>query len=63
MTLFQYRQKHGLTQADVAVGINTSVPAVSAYENGRIPKRVIMDRIVAFTSKAVTPNDFHGVSQ
>ncbi len=63
MKLLQYRQKHNLTQADVATGINASVPAISDYENGRrIPKGPIMTRIYKFTGGFVTANDFHGMS-
>ncbi len=64
MILIQHRQKHGLTQADVATGIGVTVVAVSHYENGkRIPKQTIMARIYRFTGGEVTANDFHGVAQ
>lgn len=62
MTLIEYRQAHGLTQAEVASGINAAVSTVSQYENGRVPKVSVMTRIVLFTGGAVTPNDFHGVA-
>ena len=59
MTLIEYRQTNGLTQADVAHGIDTGVTAVSQYEHGRVPKLTVMRRIIAFTGGRVMPNDFH----
>jgi len=59
MTLIEYRQTNGLTQADVARGIDTGVTAVSQYERGRVPKASVMRRIIFFTHGDVMPNDFH----
>ena len=63
MTLLEYRRTNDITQAAFAAGISAAVSTVSQYENGRVPKQSIMARIVAFTGGAVTPNDFHGLTQ
>ena len=59
MIIQEYRQAHGLTQAQFAAKIGTVPSAVSQYERKtRVPKRTIMTRIIAFTEGKVTANDF-----
>ncbi len=61
MKLKQFRDSQRMTQPQLAEMIGCGTSAVCRYEQGRIPEPATMERIVAATGGAVTPNDFHGV--
>lgn len=61
MKLKAWRQARGLTQKDLADRIEVGAPAVSRYENGRVPEPDVMSKIWELTGGAVGPADFYGL--
>lgn len=62
MKLKHYRKKHGLTLEAMAEQVGVSEAAMSRYENGRVPAKEVMDRIIAVTNGAVQPNSFYDLA-
>lgn len=62
MQLRAWRISKGLTEAQVGAGVERGQSTVHRWETGeRLPGRIDMPRIVAFTEGAVTANDFHQI--
>ena len=60
MTLEDYLEENGLTQAEFACLAQIKQSTVSRYLNGRLPRRAQLERIIAITRGKVTANDFMG---
>lgn len=61
MTLTEYLNQSGQTQAEVGEGIDRDQSSVHRYCKGRIPDREAMVRLYHFTGGLVTPNDWYGI--
>ena len=61
MRLADYRQRHGLTLAQMAKLLKVNEGTVSRYENGRVPESRVMTRILRVCGGEVQPNDFYDV--
>ena len=59
MKLTTWRNEQGKTQADVAHKLRINQQRYSRIENGVVPPRWLMKKIVALTDGAVQPNDFY----
>lgn len=57
-----YRHQHNLSVAEFASRIGISDVTAWRYENGRVPDPGVLERIIAATGGAVTPNDYFDVS-
>ncbi len=57
-----WREREGLTQAEMGERLGVSQVAVGRYETGRTPKEPVMIRIIKVTKGEVTPNDYYGLT-
>ncbi len=63
MKLIDFLRITGLSARQFAFGIGVSPQSLSRYlHTGRVPRGQVMERIVAVTKGAVTPNDFYGTA-
>ncbi|MBP2299629.1 XRE family transcriptional regulator [Azospirillum picis] len=63
MTLDDWLTRTATKEEAFAALIGTSQAAVNRYRRGRrVPRPLVMARIVAATAGAVTANDFHGLA-
>ncbi len=58
MKLRDWRLAQGLSPEQLGEAIECTRQAVHRYEKGKVPKPTMMERIVAFTGGAVTPNEW-----
>lgn len=60
MDLAAYQRKHQLSVSGLAAQIGVTVQALHRYmHRGRIPKEMVMRRILAVTCREVTADDFY----
>lgn len=60
-TLANHLESTGQTQAAFAKRTETTQATISRICTGHVPSRSLMEKIIAETSGAVTPNDLYGM--
>jgi transcriptional regulator with XRE-family HTH domain len=61
--LYEFRERHKLTQAGFGALVGKTQPTVQRWEAGiHMPRPGEMRRIAEVTKNNVTPNDFHHVA-
>ena len=62
MKFSRYLAKNNIIQEEAARALGIAQSTISRYINGvAIPSKKLMQKIIAYTSGEVQPNDFYGV--